>query len=98
MTITSIDGSETVDLSTTLGAGTNTELDIQASTLHDIMSLINDTELTYAVWESAPEPEPEDASEAYDVLNEVLGDTDEYEGMGGTEEEVEAVLDEILGN
>ena len=96
VTITSIDGSETVDLSTTLGAGTNTELDIQASTLHDIMSLINDTELTYAVWESAPEPEPEDASEAYDVLNEVLGDTDEYEGMGGTEEEVEAVLDEIL--
>ena len=98
VTITSIDGSETVDLSTTLGVGTNTEVDIQASTLNDIMSLINDTELTYAVWESAPEPEPEDASEAYNVLNEVSGDTDEYEGMGGTEEEVEAVLDEILGN
>ena len=97
VTITSIDGSETVDLSTTLGAGTNTEVDIQASTLNYIMSLINDTELTNAVWESAPEPEPEDAGEAYNVLNEVLGDTDAYEGMGGTEAEVEAVLDEILG-
>lgn len=31
-------------------------------------------------------------------LNEVMGDTDQYEGLGGTEEEINEVFDDILGN
>ena len=38
-------------------------------------------------------------AESMDVLNDVTGGTpEEYTGLGGTEEEVIAVFDEILGN
>ena len=39
------------------------------------------------------EPVP-DAEEVMIILNDVDGTSDEYEGMGGTEEEIEAILDE----
>ena len=43
------------------------------------------------------EPVP-DAEEVMDILNDIDGTSDDYDGMGGTEEEIEAILDEILGN
>ncbi len=33
-----------------------------------------------------------------DVLNSIDGTHDTYDGYGGTEEEINAVLDDILGN
>lgn len=96
VTITSENISETIDLSAVINAENNIEVDVQLDTLNNVMALINNTTLTSAVW-STPSPEPPDAEETYEVLNSVLGETDNYDGMGGTEEEVEAVLDEILG-
>lgn len=43
-------------------------------------------------------PEPTEYEETFDILNEVDGQSDTYEGLGGTEEEVEEILDNILGN
>ena len=42
-----------------------------------------------------PTPEPE---EAFNILNEIDGQGDTYDGLGGTEEEIEEILDDILGN
>ena len=39
----------------------------------------------------------EEGTELNEALNEIFGDDEPYEGMGGTDEEIEAVLDEILG-
>lgn len=42
---------------------------------------------------------PADAQQTFDTLNQVLPEAgDTYEGMGATEEEIEGVLDDILGN
>ena len=43
-------------------------------------------------------PEPTEYEETFDILNEVDGQSDTYDGLGGTEEEVEEILDNILGN
>ena len=41
----------------------------------------------------------DDYEETFNVLNNVMGTTgDTYDGLGGTEEEVEAILDDILGS
>ena len=41
----------------------------------------------------------DDYEETFNVLNNVMGTTgDTYNGLGGTEEEVEAILDDILGS
>lgn len=34
----------------------------------------------------------------FEILNEVMGTSDEYEGEGGTDTEINAVLDTIIGN
>lgn len=41
--------------------------------------------------------EPEDAEEAFNILNEVLDTEDTYDGMGGTEEEILDIMNNILG-
>lgn len=42
---------------------------------------------------------PSEPEETFDILNKVMGTTgDTYDGLGGTEEEVEEILDEVLGN
>ena len=44
-------------------------------------------------------PTPTDEyAEAFDILNDVDGQQDEYTEPGGTDEEIEEILDEILGN
>ena len=40
----------------------------------------------------------QEAEEVMEILNQVEGVQDTYEGLGGTEAEVEGILDEILGN
>lgn len=45
------------------------------------------------IWEQVDENE-----QAFNILNDVMGTSDDYDGLGGTEEEVEEILDEILGN
>ena len=43
-------------------------------------------------------PTPED-QQTFNILNDVMGTTgDTYDGLGGTEEEIEEILDDILGN
>lgn len=62
----------------------------------DTYDITVNTEYTsYDITLQSKQSEPE---QTYDILNEVLGDSDEYTGMGGTEEEVEEIFDEILGN
>lgn len=34
--------------------------------------------------------------ETMNILDDVLGESDEYEGLGGTEQEIENIMDEIL--
>ena len=42
--------------------------------------------------------EPIDENEqAFEILNDVMGTSDEYEGLGGTEEEIEEILNDVLG-
>ena len=44
-------------------------------------------------------PAPEDPEEVFNVLDNVMGTTgDTYDGLGGTEEEIETILDDVLGN
>lgn len=44
-------------------------------------------------------PTPDDPEEVFNILDDVMGTTgDTYDGLGGTEEEVEQILDDILGN
>lgn len=48
--------------------------------------------------DDTPTPTPED-QQTFNILNDVVGTTgDTYDGLGGTEEEVEQILDDILGN
>lgn len=66
----------------------------ETTLLKGIAQIANNSEI-------GPEPEPTpvpDAEEIMSILNDVAGTSDEYEGMGGTEEEIETILDEILGN
>ena len=44
------------------------------------------------------DPQEQEAEEVMEILNQVEGVQDTYEGLGGTEAEVEGILDEILGN
>ena len=44
-------------------------------------------------------PTPDDPEEVFNILDDVMGTTgDTYDGLGGTEAEVEAILDDVLGN
>ena len=45
-----------------------------------------------------PGPTPSDYEETMEILNDVDGVQDTYDGLGGTEQEVEDILDDILGN
>lgn len=45
-----------------------------------------------------PPTPPEEYEEVMEILNQVEGVQDTYEGLGGTESEVEEILDDILGN
>lgn len=45
-----------------------------------------------------PTPPTPDYQEVFDILNDVDGQEDTYNGLGGTEAEVEGILDDILGN
>lgn len=45
-----------------------------------------------------PVPPTDEYAEAFDILNDVDGQQDEYTEPGGTDEEIEEILDEILGN
>lgn len=46
--------------------------------------------------QSGEDPVEKEAEESFDILNEVDGVADTYEGIGGTAEEVEVILDDIL--
>lgn len=64
----------------------------ETTLLKGIVQITNNSEI-------GPEPTPiPDTEEVMSILNDVAGTSDEYEGMGGTEEEIEAILNEILGN
>lgn len=64
----------------------------ETTLLKGIVQITNNSEIR-------PEPTPiPDTEEVMSILNDVAGTSDEYEGMGGTEEEIEAILNEILGN
>ena len=38
------------------------------------------------------------AEETMNILNQVDGNTEPYDGLGGTEEEISGIMDDILGN
>ena len=40
----------------------------------------------------------DDYEETFNILNNVMGTSDSYDGLGGTEEEIGEILDDILGN
>jgi len=64
----------------------------ETTLLKGIVQIANNSEI-------GPEPTPApDAEEVMNILNEIDGTSDSYDGMGGTEEEIEAIFDEILGN
>ena len=44
-----------------------------------------------------PEQSSPEAEEAYGILNDLIDDGTEYEGLGGTKEEIEEIFDDILG-
>ena len=47
----------------------------------------------------SPSPTPEqEYQDTMNILNQVDGQSDTYDGLGGTEAEVEEILDDILGN
>lgn len=47
---------------------------------------------------TTPGEDPEEGNAIMNVLNDIDGTDDTYDGYGGTEEEIIAVLDDILGN
>lgn len=47
---------------------------------------------------TTPGEDPEEGEDIMNVLNTIDGTDDTYDGYGGTEEEIIAVLDDILGN
>ena len=42
--------------------------------------------------------EPQEYRQSFEILNQIDGNQDEYSGIGGTEQEVEEIFDDILGN
>jgi len=77
--------------------------DTTQSTLYE--SFMKDVELENLKLIGIPEqteggttPDPQEYIDTFNDLNQVMGTDDEYNGLGGTEEEVEDILDDILGN
>ena len=63
---------------------------------------LNNLQLVGIPEQVGPTPVPptptDEYEEAFDILNDVDGQQDEYTEPGGTDEEIEEILDEILGN
>ena len=62
---------------------------VETTMINGVVQIANNTEYYEPV---------EDAEDVMDILNDIDGTSDDYNGMGGTEEEIEAILDNILGN
>ena len=85
--------------------GNSINIELPPSATSSIYGFETGRDITYYTNESAIlellsfsyEPEPSEPEEVFDILNEVDGQSDTYDGLGGTEEEIEAIFDEILG-
>ena len=62
---------------------------IETTMINGVVQIANNTEYYEPV---------EDAEDVMDILNDIDGTSDDYNGMSGTEEDIEAILDNILGN
>ena len=62
---------------------------VETTMINGVVQIANNTEYYEPV---------EDAEEVMDIFNDIEGTQSDYNGMGGTEEEIEAILDNILGN
>lgn len=56
------------------------------------------TQNTPAELELAVVTKSSEDEETFNILNNVMGTSDSYDGLGGTEEEIGEILDDILGN
>lgn len=61
---------------------------VETTMINGVVQIANNTEYYEPV---------EDAEDVMDILNDIDGTSDDYNGMGGTEEEIESILDNILG-